>query len=657
MTTPDDTSVAPRDILIGLFPDDLNAADRATPNVLEELLGEDFLDFSLLCAPGAASESSDDAAMRAQKAEKKRAAAAAKKARHRERGDRPIWPALTRLPTADDDERYAAALHLARTIDLTAADPPDLPPLHELRLAGVRRAKEGRGGATGIAVTMRTVIRSPFLRVLGVLFPDCKNTGGRPGTPAEYWLFFAAIARELGSNEAATEEIIEHFDRVVRPEFAAIRITLPTRTTPRYSGFKNWRKTHVVDAGRLDPMNRLFTVLSLRLHLAIATVHGVGPASLLDPVGARLLICDSSVFDGPSSVFMYCPLCGKDADVAVCPHPVDMRVANHTKAKELGRERLHERPANYDAKEHGRKIGFQNVAVSAKNQGMYARTILAVDLGGCAEMELSMPLLAHVLELADPNWFVGLAYDGLLLGTHHLELQRRYGIPVINLPSARNRKVDAESAAGIAGQTTRAYGKYKGKAIGTYTFFLRTITHTASDGSPCHHHLISDDGAVYDSPNPPTARLGQAAIGARRGNLLSPADMVRTREADGTWRITLTLTVPCTHGDQSAEFVLTDSVRNTEGEVPRSEPIEAVRHVFEAERDRWRAIAGIRNNAESIFDWLEQRFYRKDRHAAWGRDAQLLDLMCAGILCNSECWAHAVPLLRRGALIDVGAAS
>ena len=51
-------------------------------------------------------------------------------------------------------------------------------------------------------------------------------------------------------------------------------------------------------------------------------------------------------------------------------------------------------------------------------------------------------------------------------------------------------------------------------------------------------------------------------------------------------------------------------------------------------------VTGSRNQIEAFFDWIEQCFYRHDRAASWGRDAQILDLIAAGLLHNAETWAH-----------------
>jgi hypothetical protein len=71
-----------------------------------------------------------------------------------------------------------------------------------------------------------------------------------------------------------------------------------------------------------------------------------------------------------------------------------------------------------------------------------------------------------------------------------------------------------------------------------------------------------------------------------------------------------------------------------------------VRVIPEALVEKYALTFGKRNQIESFFSWLEKRFYVKDRHASWGREAQLL---AAVAICSSSAtttdalqvlWAH-----------------
>lgn len=562
-----------------------------------------------------------------------------------------LWPPLVRSAAPGEEDRLEAALQLASTIDLAPCDPPGLPAMERLRLPGLRRAKEGRGGATGVDVTMRLLIRSPFLPVLAALFDDPNNTGGRPGTPVQYWIFFLCLARELGSLEEAEEAIESFYDTVVRPEFAATGVTLHPRAAkcpaPNYSGFKDWRKKHVIKKGRLDAMNRVFTVLSVRQHLAIAGARAATTGGWLDPQCWQALISDSTISQPPSAVHYRCPACGKSTSLSTCPHPWTDWVRVGSRAKH-GAPRVHQQGIHYEQKKHGATRGFHHVAVCAQHEGTYGRTVLAVDVaesGSTPEMDLSMPLLAHTLEVTGREWVRYISYDGLLKGTHHLELLSRYGIPVLNangIPSSDPDVPDTDTR-DQAGTRVRSTGKHKGKTIGTYTYHLVTVSHPGADGAPCRHHLISDDGAVYETNRP--GKKGSSAAGFTRLRFLPPTRFEPVRLPDQKWRVTLTITVPCPNGDLHPEFVLTDS-RRIGRSVPYKERIH-LRHIPEAWAAPYQAANGVRNNVEGYFSWWEKRFYHKDRVASWGRDAQLLDDLAAAILNNSETWAHSLPQLRQ----------
>jgi hypothetical protein len=65
-----------------------------------------------------------------------------------------------------------------------------------------------------------------------------------------------------------------------------------------------------------------------------------------------------------------------------------------------------------------------------------------------------------------------------------------------------------------------------------------------------------------------------------------------------------------------------------------------IRLLPDAQVEEFSRVYGWRNQIESFFSWMERCLYNKDRHASWGRKAQLLDLAATGMLANVEAWAH-----------------
>lgn len=607
----------------------------------------------MLAVPGAravASRPPTREERRADKRARKNAARREQRKAIRELDGATRWPALRRDAPPDRQDQFAAALALAKSIDIWPADPPaetGLPPMRALNLPGPRREREGRGGATASVVVMRYVIRCPLLRVLAAV-TDMSTGMGRPGQPEVFWFFYLLIAREFRSLEKADQEIREHWDTVVVPEFAALGYTLRVSSGrdgsvmyPSYRGFHKWRIAKVQAAELLDALNHVFTVFSLRLHVACANRRGLKPGTLLGPAPWQIPFSDSTVFAGPSDVTMQCAVCGPDVAVADCPHGALMQQPQGSRRK-TGRPRPDELARDYTAtKAYGRATGFHNIAVGATSAPLYGRVVLAVDVDADRrdEMEVSMPLMAHVLELAGPDWVRGLAYDGLLMGCHHLDLLRRYGVPVINMPSVGSLTAVAESDAEVLAHTVRLHGKHKGETIRAYVSAQGQLSHQNDAGAPCHHFLISRDGGLYAS-RAPIDRCRPADL----GDVLTPTSMTRDLTDNGTYQVFLGFGVRCGLQVLPVEFELTDSKVNADGNVPFDQPIQAVRHFCDADVKRWEGTGGIRSNIESQFSWLQQCYYHTDRMAAWGRDARLLDLLAAAGLNNAEVWAHAALL-------------
>jgi hypothetical protein len=144
----------------------------------------------------------------------------------------------------------AATISNARRTD---ADGP--PPICGWDLAGPRPESEGRGATTSTVTAIRNIIRCPLLHQLAALFPP--KTTGRPTPPAQYFLFYSQLAREAPSHQAVEHDLLEYWNSVIRPEFAAFGINLPPaqpgmpNPVPGYSAYKRWRRQHLTEAGKL----------------------------------------------------------------------------------------------------------------------------------------------------------------------------------------------------------------------------------------------------------------------------------------------------------------------------------------------------------------------------------------------------------------------
>lgn len=183
-------------------------------------------------------------------------------------------------------------------------------------------------------------------------------------------------------------------------------------------------------------------------------------------------------------------------------------------------------------------------------------------------------------------------------------------------------------------QSTRLQGHHKGKTVKTFSTPLPSQHHQRADGSVCTHHLVSDDGAVY-----PADRAGGAGTQVKTGPVITPTAL-RRQHSDTGYQLELEYLIACPHGDITYPAPLSDTKPNSDGRVAWSSTLAAHRVIPGAWEERFQSAFGARNQSESFFSWLERRYYQKDRVASWGRDAQLVDLLCAAILHNTEAWAH-----------------
>jgi hypothetical protein len=181
----------------------------------------------------------------------------------------------------------------------------------------------------------------------------------------------------------------------------------------------------------------------------------------------------------------------------------------------------------------------------------------------------------------------------------------------------------------------RRYGNARDAAKLTYETALESILHEA-DGYQHQHHLAADDGALYELDRPALAG-GEV----HKGQLLTPVHLDRLQDSNGHYYLRLTLAGDCAHGGQfTVSYDLRKTDLNRDGHLPWRSLVANLRVIPDALVERFGEVYGQRNQIESFFSWLETCFYRKDRHASWGRDAQLLDLIAAALLHNTHAWAH-----------------
>ncbi|GAA1236023.1 hypothetical protein GCM10009657_09510 [Oryzihumus leptocrescens] len=524
--------------------------------------------------------------------------------------------------------RLALAPQIYRRMWLPA-DPAGLVPLRRLPLPGPRREQQGRGGATALAVTIRFLIRCPLLQMCASLFPV--QTTGRPTPPARYWFFYGALARELGSFEAADQEVLAHYE-LIREEFAAQGVKLPaakpgtTNPVPGYHAFNRWRQDKFYD--RFGDLRGVHRDATLTLAAAIRDAEARATGDPLSPSLGEVLSGDASVFQPPSDVQA---LTFSNEDTQE-----QYTIFQGSRAKNPKGARVHDPGGRYgDVKKHGPKEGFYHLAISTKGYDSYTRVVVDVDVAeaGQSESDAALPMLDAALAAA-PGYFQAVAYDGQIYPRHALELLRRHGTYVVNHNGVK-AKTHPHGVDGQAGLTVRQHGQYKDRAVRTHFAALPSQHHQRADGTVCTHHLVSDDGAVYPSDRP-----AGAGTPLKSGRVIVPAALRRHRRPRQGFEVALDYSIPCQHGDLTYSAALTETKPDSRGRVAWGSALSAHRVIPEAWTDRFREVFGARNQSESFFSWLEKCYFHKDRAASWGRQAQQCDLFMAALLHNAEAWAH-----------------
>lgn len=544
-------------------------------------------------------------------------------------------------------------------------DPDGLPAMGKLQLPGPYRKKRNRGGATAIAVTMRILIRSPLIHHLADTFTsltsktktsEIKSKGGRPATPPAYWFFYAALARELASYERADKEVESHWD-LIQAEFAAQGHNVRRTTTrdgstkaPGYDGFEKWRNSKLLQDGpdgservptfELRRVFERWSELSLDLAALIRQAEGRATGDPLRPSLGEILAGDATVMRMPSEVHTTGEVDPATGQLAV----VGSRATGHSPRS---KPRVHRRGYTYSVKEHGPQNGWYYLALSAKGVDTYTTVLLDLDIAepGVAESDAVFPMLQRTLSRAGQGYFLTLAYDGQMYPKHGLQLAQEYAVLLANHNAIRSnlsREERRELAAqpGLAGSTQRRRGHHRGTTVGTYFTALPRQIVKRADGGFCLHYLVSDDGAIYLADR---AQGAGSAKPKKVGPPIPPVEVMKSLLSDGTWQIKLIYQIPCEHGPHRYAVDITDPAQvNSKGQVSWSSNFATHRAYPDAIDALAKGPFGARNQVESAFSWLERRYEHKDRAAAWGHGAQLVDLLMAGVLINTEAWAHYV---------------
>lgn len=514
----------------------------------------------------------------------------------------------------------------------------DRPALHDLNLPGPRRAREGRGGAQSSLEVLRILIRCPLLPALTAAIAP-RGAGRPPGYPDIFWLFMCAATRHFASAEQFSEELRNHWDEICKEFLFEHQLSLPTKRGVAYASYNSWRTNAILDRDtQLDILATRLSTVSAPLALAVRRAEGGdGLRDLLDPQVWDCIAADGTVRNAPSNV-------RAELDYDEEGNPKVNFGGSRAHPDHPKRARVHETQRKVN-KRSGSDEGLYNLAVTTKGRDSYTRTVLAVDIGEThdAEIVVARRVLKRTYDLLGHTIPV-LVYDGAVTPVDQQDVLADYGVYTVNANHARNRAKSVgageshaenfEADSTTTGEGVHKFGNKQGHLKRTYVTPMGNVD--CHNGGTAHiHHLVADDGALYEVDRSPLK-----GSGSQRLALVAPSGLERLRYDSGEYYFRITLTGPCPHG---GSYSVTHELRRTEvnrfGALSWRETIANVRVIPEAVLN-YAEVMGHRNQVESFFSWLEKCYYRQDRAASWGREAQLVDLIGAALLHNAETWAH-----------------
>ena len=541
-------------------------------------------------------------------------------------------------PRRGNDRVSASSAKLSFTVD-------DRPTLAKLNLPGPRRELEGRGGATTPLTGLRSLIRCPLLPALATAIAP--RTGGRPAAyPDIFWLFVLAANREFASNDKLLQFLKDHWTDIAKEFYFEHGVELPRQPGIAYASFNSWRTYAFIDrTHQLDIILSMFTTVSAPLALAVRAAEGGDrPRDLLHPAVWDCIAADGTVRDAPSNVIAVPELqdTGEwgvryDGSRAHVEHPA--------------RARVHE-PMPEINKPHGAKKGLYNVVATTRGEASYSRTVLGMEIGQPREGEAPIAMrLLHRIYGHLGHELPTLVYDGAMMPIHWQDLMAQYGVFCVNANYARvaskvgrgrgeSRNKDFDPDSTTTGEGSYKNGTKRGKKKATYVTQLdQQRCHNGHDGdNGWHVHFIAaDDGSVYETDK----AVLTGGMSAKRIQALVPVHAERVQGKNGRYFFRLQFRGECHKA--GGQFTFTHDVEWTapdnDGRIGWRTEIANVRLIPEI-AEIYPEVNGNRNQIEGFFSWMEQCFYRHDRAASWGHEAQVLDLIATGLLHNSETWAH-----------------
>jgi hypothetical protein len=408
-------------------------------------------------------------------------------------------------------------------------------------------------------------------------------------------LAYGALARHFRSHNRLDGELRTGLWDHLRTTAVGAGLDDPGQRPYLYPQHSYWRDQVILDPERRHDLLSAFTDTALAHARDLGLLLPDGPGSLTHPHPSRTIYGDGTVvrpaYRRPKKVTATDPTTGKERRGYLDRHTGELR-STPTGRYDGSAATYH----RWDGPIHGNNF----VAVHARGDQPGQRVILGIDRVDAPgrEADTATALIERIWAAAGPG-ITAAVYDGAFRGVHIDRLMRRCGLVVINKLHAATR-TDTDS-------TSRRRP-------------LMVHTHPAGKRSTCTHMLHIENGTVID--------VGLADDGSPVTVATAHRQQVkRTRRADGSYRFSLCVTLPCRHG----EIRLWLSPHATVDDPGRPDHLR----LLPPDDDDFAVLYGLRNDSES-FNSQYKRTLLVDRATSVGWERQLFDILTFAILENSR---------------------
>lgn len=454
-----------------------------------------------------------------------------------------------------------------------------------------------RQRAQSIGEVLASLTASPYLLELAEHL-EGSRIGRRRKHPTWVVLAYGALARHFRSHNRLDGELRTGLWDNLRAAALTGGLPDPGRTHFGYAQLVYWRDQVMTNPERREEFLAAFTDTALSHARQLGLLHPNGAGSITHPDRSRIIYGDGTivrpVYRRPRSTTVTDTETGEEHVVFIDPS-----TGEHC-ATPVGR---HDSSAadyhRFDGPIHGNNF----VIAFARGENPGQRVVLGVDRVDAPgrEADTAAGLIERICDAAGPGITAAL-YDGAFRGVHIDQLMRRSGLVVINkVHLATTRSDDAQAVA-------------RRRPLGIFSHDKRRIS--------CTHTLHIDNGTVVDIALADDGTPVIVASAIRR-------QVKRFRRADGTYRFSLGIDVPC--GNTSFRLWLSPHATDDDPTLP-----DHLRLLPPDDPD-FKHLYGRRNDSES-FNNQYKRSLLVDRATSVGWERQLFDLVTFAILENSRSW-------------------